>query len=144
MQVIGGVTRDGRIYEFKQPTEEVRELPDADNPHLQKFLEREKEALEKLKQAPQVKQETPAEVQGAAGSTGPPSPAPCLFVVQLEPNRYEIMGRENLIPDLRNILRPYWDKDKKQVIVNDEQLDAMKFEYDKHGIQIRPLEKMNG
>jgi len=89
--------------------------------------------------APQVKQETPAEEQGAE-----PSPAPCLFVVQLEPNRYEIMGRENLIPDLRNILRPYWDKDKKQVIVNDEQLDAMKFEYDKHGIQIRPLEKMNG
>ena len=88
------------------------------------------------KPTPQVKQETPAEVQGAD-----PSPAPCLFVVQLEPNRYEIMGRENLIPDLRNILRPYWDKDKKQVIVNDEQLDAMKFEYDKHGIQIRPLAK---
>ena len=142
MQVIGGVTRDGRIYEFKQPAEEVRELPDADNPHLQKFLEREKAELEKLKQAPVVKHETPPEGQETAETS--PSAVPCLFVVQLEPNRYEILGRENLIPDLKNILRPHYNSDTKQVIVNDEQLDALKFEYEKHSIQIRPLEKMNG
>jgi len=90
-------------------------------------------------QAPEVKHEAPPEVQGAD-----PSPAPCLFVVQLEMDSYEILGRQNLIPDLRGILRPFWHQDTKKVTVNSEQLDALKFELEKHGIQIRPLEKMNG
>jgi len=97
---------------------------------------------QKLAQAPVVKHETPPEGQETAETS--PSAVPCLFVVQLEPNRYEILGRENLIPDLKNILRPHYNSDTKQVIVNDEQLDALKFEYEKHSIQIRPLEKMNG
>jgi hypothetical protein len=152
-------TPSGREIVYKETPQLESEKVD---PNWQAFLnrltpeEREKEMAavakntpaqrevlaQKLAQAPVVKHETPPEVQGAAETS--PSSVPCLFVVQLEPNRYEIMGRENLIPDMRNILRPYWDKDKKQVIVNDEQLDAMKFEYEKHGIQIRPLEKMNG
>jgi hypothetical protein len=134
--------------------EAEQKLPESDNPHLQKFLEREKEELSKLTnaqkevlvtklaQSPEVKHEAPP-AQGGDGSLEPTAPVPCLFV-QLEPNRYEIMGRENLIPDLRNILRPYWFPTGKQVLVNDEQLDALKFEFEKHGIKIRPLEKMNG
>lgn len=70
-------------------------------------------------------------------------PKPNLLVVRVDAHTYSILGRENLLASDRELLRNFWNETAKQVVVTDEQLDGLKFEYEKRGIPILPLKENN-
>lgn len=113
MEVIGGVTKGGRIYQFAGtepaqlpgPTQEQVDAADANNPHLKKFQEREAEQLAEA--------------------------TPCLaYRYYPESNTYQIGGSADLVKANKDLLAPLWNANAGCFVATAEQLGRLiaKFE----------------
>lgn len=118
--------------------------PDENNPHLKKYLEREKEELSKLTPAQrEVLEAKMSKVSAGAeivtdSPAGQSSPAPTISVRHYpESDTYRIYGAENLPLSAKRILKPYWNAAAKAIVCDTEALDGIKYELEKQGIQFK-------
>lgn len=115
------------------------------NTHEQKYLEREAEALQNLDPAQrEVVERKMAEVKAKMEQKSvPQTPAEpvTLFAMQLGEDQYEIVGAEKLDTSGKKLLLPFWKEESHALVLTAEQLDGVRFEFEKRGISIRPLKR---
>ena len=123
MQVIGGVTRDGRIYEYKQLPQGEPETPreidtsKIDEEATRRFEERAAMEDKAAQEQCQRVAETPA------GDPFPTQEGPSLYYSSIEgTENFKIDGSASLKSEHGNELRKCWDSTKGQIIATPQQL----------------------
>lgn len=67
-------------------------------------------------------------------------PIPTVFYVYYEAEKFaEITGPRPIMEANRDLFMPLWDKEKKAIRANDDQLEALKFELQKRGVPFHRL-----
>jgi hypothetical protein len=54
-----------------------------------------------------------------------------------ESGTYQIVGNQDLKASNRDLLKPFWNATAGALVVNDDQLEALKFEFEKRGVPFR-------
>ena len=169
MQIVGGVTRDGRIFEYKQPqlpeasepvslqegadlhdkaVELARAEKDSELPFKQLVAQKEKE----LKSSPPVKHEAPAEkaaasVESHAKPTGDNAAADSLFYVETPSGLYELLGSDVLLKAHKSDLLTFLDQPASKAararLLQPEQLGKLLGWCERSKVPIRALESSN-
>lgn len=95
--------------------EEAVDASDASNPHLQKFQEREKEQMAKAQLLT-------------------PAPKDSLFFVWNEESKTAtITGAQSLLTKHRDRLKKFWSSVANAIVVTDQQLEDLKWEFEQAG-----------
>lgn len=66
---------------------------------------------------------------------------PALFYVMTPSGRYEILGAEYLKKLNKDLLKKYWDPNARAILLNDEQLEQMKFEMEQRKTPFHKLKE---
>jgi hypothetical protein len=109
---------------------EIVENPEPANPHLDKYLEREKEALKKLS-------EPQKEVVAAKTDA-----VPALFYTYFpESETYQISGSESLKTGNRDLLAPLWSPTAGAIVATPEQIGKLISQFEDRKVPFKELQR---
>lgn len=156
MQVLGGVTPDGRIFQYAQPrlpeASEVATDNEESNPYLQRYHEREQEALRKL--TPEQREiverrmkggdahaqsASTGSVQAVAGGSHPAEQhASSLFYTQ-KGDTYMIDGAQELKSANKDLLGPLWNQVAHAIVATPAQLGRLISQFEDRKVPFKEL-----
>jgi hypothetical protein len=99
---------------------------------------------ESRQQAPQVEHATPAGKHGAAGPQTQQAVVPCLFYLWNDDTQQAIIHPQphlKLIASLKNAIAKGWSETAGAAIFSGEELEALKFQFERAGMEIRRLKQ---